>query len=92
MLGVHPMNVPRRIEPDISRHDFEEPILGYLGEDAHPLSLQVANASNTLIGEALEAADMQPGEQRRRIAGIDPAQRADGKILREIYRAAPDRF
>ena len=57
-----------------------------------PLSLQVANAANTVIGEALEAADMQPGEQRRGIAGIDPAQRADGKILREIYRAAPDRF
>ena len=81
-----PADVIRGIEPDRSRQQGQQ--CGRRPLEADALALELGDIADSLLGEELEAADMEAGERDDRQPGLDrPRQRTEDKGNFEIDRS-----
>jgi hypothetical protein len=87
-LGVGPDKILGRVQTDLRGDHAEQPRCVY----RDPLALQLADATDALLGEQLVAADMNAGNGDKGCAGIDLLKEPGGLGRAEIGVAAPDRL
>src|SRR5262249_14892258 len=87
-----PVDILRRIEPDMRRQGGDEHVRGgaEVGH-ANGLASEVRDAADTFLAEQLEAADMDAADDRDLLAGIDRNDKRGRKVQCEVDLAARNR-
>ena len=91
MRERNPADVPLRVEPDLGGDQGQQDMRGRTQSlDADALPFQIGEGANAVAGKQFQAADMEAGQQRDRLPGIDRLDEVRRVIHVEINRAARD--